>query len=104
MRTKIIKHELIVKNFNEKIDEYINQIDENEIDCFILQSSNSRLKTKRVNNDEIQSSFDFVRKLLQKINICNVFMRFRLYRYKNFFFQSTSTNRREKILQSSFLK
>ena len=36
MKTKIIKHELIAKNLNEKIDDYINQIDENEIDCSIL--------------------------------------------------------------------
>ena len=104
MKTKIIKHELIAKNLNEKIDDYINQIDENEIDCSILQSSDSRLKTKKIKNNEILLSFNFVKRLLQKINICNVLIKFRLNRYKNFFFQSTSTNRREKILQLNFFK
>ena len=81
MKTKIIKHELIAKNFNEEKNKYINQIDENEIDYFILQSNNSRLKTITIDNNKILLTFDFIKRLLQKINICNIFMKFRLNKF-----------------------
>ena len=78
IKAKIIKHELIAKNFIQKIDKYINQINKNEFDCFILKLSNSLLKTKKINNKEILLSFNFVKRLLQIINICNIFIKFRL--------------------------